>query len=146
MVLEKIGRAAMLEQLAEEAAELAQAALKCARILRDENPTPVNMDDAIANLSEEVTDVSVCLDELKIYPVKDIYATKQARWLGRLEEKAAAQSGGCDGDSCDISGLLKKRKTDKSQAWLERIGGSDQVSGSDGIELREEMFARNHGG
>lgn len=34
MMLEAIGKAAMLEQLAEEAAELAQAALKAARILR----------------------------------------------------------------------------------------------------------------
>ena len=76
MIIEKIGKPAMLEQLAEEAAELAQAALKCARILRDENPTPVSMEDAVANLSEEVTDVSTCLDELKIYPMKDIYEAK----------------------------------------------------------------------
>ena len=41
MMIEAIGSAAMLEQLAEESAELAQAALKAARILRDDNPTPV---------------------------------------------------------------------------------------------------------
>ena len=40
MMIEAIGSAAMLEQLAEESAELAQAALKAARILRDDNPTP----------------------------------------------------------------------------------------------------------
>lgn len=39
-VLEMIGTAALLEQLAEESAELAQAALKMARKLRNENPTP----------------------------------------------------------------------------------------------------------
>lgn len=38
-VLEMIGTAALLEQLAEESAELAQAALKMARKLRNENPT-----------------------------------------------------------------------------------------------------------
>lgn len=41
MMIEAIGSPAMLEQLAEEATELAQAALKAARILRKENPTPV---------------------------------------------------------------------------------------------------------
>lgn len=39
-ILEMIGTAALLEQLAEESAELAQAALKMARKLRGENPTP----------------------------------------------------------------------------------------------------------
>ena len=41
MMIEKIGTPAMLEQLAKEAAELSQAALKLARVLRGENPTPV---------------------------------------------------------------------------------------------------------
>ena len=41
MMIEKIGKPAMLEQLAEEAAELSQAALKLARVIRNENPTPV---------------------------------------------------------------------------------------------------------
>lgn len=41
-VLDMIGTAALLEQLAEESAELAQAALKMARKLRNENPTPKN--------------------------------------------------------------------------------------------------------
>ena len=39
-ILEMIGTAALLEQLAEESAELAQAALKTARKIRNENPTP----------------------------------------------------------------------------------------------------------
>ena len=148
MIIEKIGKPAMLEQLAEEAAELAQAALKCARILRDENPTPVSMEDAVANLSEEVTDVSTCLDELKIYPMKDIYEAKRARWLGRLEEKNTETDAGCDGDSCDISHMLERKAEDrsKSAAWLDRISGGEQVTDSDNIDLREEMFARNHGG
>lgn len=40
-IIEEIGEAAMLEQLAEECTELAKAALKMARIIRKENPTPV---------------------------------------------------------------------------------------------------------
>lgn len=38
-IIEEIGEAAMLEQLAEECTELAKAALKMARIIRKENPT-----------------------------------------------------------------------------------------------------------
>lgn len=41
LIISKIGLPATLEQLAEEAAELSQAALKVARIIRRENPTPV---------------------------------------------------------------------------------------------------------
>lgn len=52
-IAEKLPVPALLEQLAEEAAELAQAALKYARILRGENPTPVNVYKAHANLIEE---------------------------------------------------------------------------------------------
>lgn len=44
LMLEKIGLPAMHEQLAEEATELAKEALKMARILRGENPTPVTME------------------------------------------------------------------------------------------------------
>lgn len=52
-----IGKPAMLEQLAEECAELAQAALKFSRVLRGENPTPVSKEEAEKNLIEEYTDV-----------------------------------------------------------------------------------------
>lgn len=57
MMVEKVGRAAMLELLAEESAELSQAALKMARIMRGENPTPVTRMQAEKNLIEEYTDV-----------------------------------------------------------------------------------------
>lgn len=39
-ILNKIGEPAVLEQLAEECTELAQSALKLARKIRGENPTP----------------------------------------------------------------------------------------------------------
>ena len=45
-IMEEIGEAAVLEQLAEECTELAKASLKLARILREENPTPVTRDEA----------------------------------------------------------------------------------------------------
>lgn len=63
-VLDMIGTAAALEQLAEESAELAQAALKMARKLRGENPTPKSRADCIANLQEEIADVELCISIL----------------------------------------------------------------------------------
>ena len=64
MLIEKIGNAAMLEQTAEECAELAHACLKYARALRRENPTPKPMNEVITNIEEETADVSLCLAEL----------------------------------------------------------------------------------
>ena len=45
-------------------AELAQAALKAARILRDDNPTPVTLPEACAAVIEEYTDVVQCAGEM----------------------------------------------------------------------------------
>ena len=92
MLLEKIGEPAMLEQLAEECSELAQAALKKARILRGENPSPVTKEMAAANIEEETADVLLCINELisaaKIHmgPIEKIMAAKRKRWIARLEE------------------------------------------------------------
>ena len=64
MLREKIGDAAMLEQLAEECTELAQASLKFARALRNENPGHKNPDEIIDNWHEELADVMLCIGEL----------------------------------------------------------------------------------
>lgn len=66
MMIEVIGSAAMMEQLAEEATELAHAALKAARAMRGENPTPVTRAEAEGNLREEYTDVVQCAQELNL--------------------------------------------------------------------------------
>lgn len=63
-ILEMIGTAALPEQLAEESAELAQAALKMARKIRNENPTPKSHTDCVANLQEEIADVELCISVL----------------------------------------------------------------------------------
>lgn len=47
----------ILCQIAEEAAELAQAALKLRRAITGTNPTPVTTDEAIDSLFEEYGDV-----------------------------------------------------------------------------------------
>lgn len=66
-----IGTPAVLEQLAEESAELAQAALKFARKLRDENPTPKSEEECLQDLLEELADVKLCMEvfeEKKLLP------------------------------------------------------------------------------
>ena len=91
----KLPKAALLEQAAEEAAELTQACLKLARIYRDENPTPVTEEKAIANLKEEAADVYLCLSALDEvgYDVSfdalyNRMSAKLDRWVQRLEDAA----------------------------------------------------------
>lgn len=82
-------RETLLCQLAEEAAELAQAALKERRTLTNDNPTPASYADARNDLIEEVADVFVCLSELLEIrdweEVANIREEKENRWMQRLE-------------------------------------------------------------
>ena len=86
-MIEKIGAAAMLEQLAEEATELAHAALKLARIERGENPTPVLKDAAVSHLIEEYTDVVQCAEELSLVPNMEQIRLKKMRFEERWKEE-----------------------------------------------------------
>lgn len=91
-VLEMIGTAALLEQLAEESTELAQAALKMARRLRNENPTPKSRADCIANLQEEIADVELCISILPAAlndpaEVGRTMTVKHQRWKERLHDE-----------------------------------------------------------
>ena len=86
MMIEKIGTPAMLEQMAEEAAELAQAALKLARVLRAENPTPVTLEEANMNLTAEFTDVQHCAGELKLETDWRQIDAKNRRFKQRMDE------------------------------------------------------------
>lgn len=86
-MIEKIGEAAMYELLAEECTELAHAALKMARIIRDENPTSKTEDEALSDLEEEATDVDVCLKELALWPVEYVRTLKMARFADRWERR-----------------------------------------------------------
>lgn len=84
----------ILCQLAEEASELAQAALKLRRCLDGCNPTPVHEVEAWSNLFEEIADVNVCLDQLDISDdafamIEEMEIEKTTRWLKRLEEANA---------------------------------------------------------
>lgn len=85
-IKDQIGEPAMLEQLAEECTELAKAALKKARILRGENPTPITAEAADASLMEEYTDVVHCAKELGLeWSLGQMYS-KHERWERRIKE------------------------------------------------------------
>ena len=85
IIRDHIGTPAMLEQLAEESAELAHAALKLARIIRNENPTPQNLFTATLNLTEEFTDVYQCAQELRLEPDAQQIKEKTFRFMNRWE-------------------------------------------------------------
>ncbi len=85
----------ILAQLAEEASELAQAALKLRRALDGTNPTPKSVAECEGNLIEEWADVDLSLrcalecDYFYEYrtKVEQIELKKLDRWLSRLEAK-----------------------------------------------------------
>lgn len=79
----------LLAQLAEECAELSQAALKLRRALTGINPTPVTADEARANLVEEIADIlnvsELLLEIDDVDEIYDIVQRKRERWLKRLD-------------------------------------------------------------
>jgi NTP pyrophosphatase (non-canonical NTP hydrolase) len=92
-IIKEIGLPAALEQLAEECCELGQAALKLARKLRGENPTPKTLMECQEALQEELGDVLLCT---KLIRIPDILGSddcidegaklKLERWIERLSE------------------------------------------------------------
>ena len=88
-IIDKVGESAILEQLAEECAELAKAALKLSRVMRKENPTPVTVNDAFDNLVEEIGDVRLLLRVTDFMcdgiPTQDMEEYKLQRWEHRIK-------------------------------------------------------------
>ena len=90
-VIRMLGEPALLEQLAEECSELAQAALKLARLERGENPTPKAKIDCEAALMEEIADVHLCIGVISTHfecysKLDDIEISKRERWAQRIRE------------------------------------------------------------
>ena len=77
-----------LAGLAEEACELAQAALKLRRVFDGTNPTPKREEDAIDDLIEEIADVNLYLSiiDYSKCEVDRIMKQKKERWERRLED------------------------------------------------------------
>lgn len=85
----------ILCSIAEEASELAKAALKLRRAFTGTNPTPVSEQEAAKNLCEEACDVTIALD---IWDLKSGYSldeqlmlhrtnpSKIKRWVQRIKE------------------------------------------------------------
>ena len=72
-------------QLADEATELAHAALKMRRVINRKNPTPVDADDAFESVLEEANDVLAVLDVLHIPRDDWRVCQKLKRWEERLQ-------------------------------------------------------------
>lgn len=94
-IIERIGKPALLEQTAEECAELAHACLKEARRLRGENPTPKTTPECWLAISEELADLQLCMELLEgagygqdPVAAADQRAAKLLRWRERLDKAA----------------------------------------------------------
>ena len=89
----KLGARERLEVLAEEAAELSQAALKMIRAYKMDgavNPTPITPNEALENLFEEIADVELAVEALGFYymsrrRISEIKEEKRKRWFERLK-------------------------------------------------------------
>ena len=82
-IMDNLGQEEILAQMAEEAAEIAQACLKLRRAIDQENPTPATVAEAVDHLEEEWADLMVCKDALL-----DDYKPKPEHVQGFMEEKA----------------------------------------------------------
>lgn len=89
-VMDRLPQEELLAQLAEEAAELAHAALKLRRVLDGTNPTPVDYPTAVSSILEEVADVQllIYLLDLERNPdeIVETMDRKLLRWQSRLIE------------------------------------------------------------
>ena len=84
IISKEIGQAALWEQLAEECTELAKEALKYARIIRHDNPTPVTRDEVAQNVIEEYNDIQLVAQCLEIPNDVHQQEKKLTRWFGRV--------------------------------------------------------------
>lgn len=86
IIQEKIPVCELLAGLAEEATELAQAALKLRRCYDGTNPTSADADQAYANLLEEIGDVELYEEQLSINRnvIQDYKRVKLSRWVSRI--------------------------------------------------------------
>ena len=85
-IKDKIPVTELLAGLAEEATELAQAALKLRRVFDGTNPTPVTEVEATDRLYEEIADTALYLDMLDYnhQTIEQLKEEKLRRWEKRL--------------------------------------------------------------
>lgn len=89
IIRQAVGCSELLLQLAEECAELCQAALKYRLVLADVDSAPVVEEEGLANLKEEAADVSLLLDILFSEEAKAEIEKRENfkldRWIGRIK-------------------------------------------------------------
>lgn len=108
IISESLSDAEKWGQLAEEAAELSQAALKMQRIFMAMNKPRKTYEECISNVYEEIADILVCLDVLGISDSADeinrIRREKEQRWargIRRMKQmKEPKPVGICACDYC----------------------------------------------
>ena len=93
---EILSKKEILAQLAEEASELAQAALKLRRAIDGKNHTPSSISECEAAMDEEIADVWLCIREVgfsdddHLMIQGEIMTEKCDRWLSRLNARKDA--------------------------------------------------------
>lgn len=110
-IVSNVGVPALLEQTAEECLELGAACLKLSRKIRNENPTPVPLNDILANLNEEVADIVNCINILaEIDLANDALVDlemrdKITRWVNRIDRCNTSED---DPEFKRVVGLMTK--------------------------------------
>ena len=89
-IRDQLSQEELLCQLAEEASELAHAALKLRRVYDGTNPTPVKRSEAYENLKEELADVLLVVTvlnyDIRPFELERREMEKLSRWYNRLKE------------------------------------------------------------
>lgn len=88
-IREQLSSADQFGQVAEEAVELAHAAMKMQRILNGTNPTPVTEKEAMGKVMEEICDLYNALEVLKMdvnLRYEQIRKKKMVRWVERIRK------------------------------------------------------------
>lgn len=105
--IKRLGECELLCQLAEEAAELSQAALKLRRAIDGRNPTQKTVYQCRDELIEEIADCELIMRYLGLINSDavgkkyEIMTYKESRWKQRLSEmnqKDGENRGGCEMD------------------------------------------------
>ena len=94
-VREQLSPVDQFAQVAEEAVELAHAAMKMRRILDGTNPTPVTEKEAMGKVMEEVCDLYNALEVLKLdvsLKYEGIRKKKMARWVERIKKAGGSHA------------------------------------------------------
>lgn len=101
-IIESLTLDDLLIQLAEEAAELAQAAAKYYRVTHGANPTPVTLDAARNALIEEIADVNVAAEAVRremgisCDEIAEVEDAKIERWRRRVENGISESDAGVE--------------------------------------------------